>query len=289
VEDAAVILTGELDRIIKGALRGLQIVSIERFEAGVDDRVERNFLRQTLSEERIVKRPHERGASRRRLNTRGQASSTAARLESMLTRRRWIATSLNVGALLVVGRPALAAEGVEVVAPSVAVAAIVAATSGPGAAISIDPELEPAQVRISGALVDVRGNILLKGDPRAQRRFLDDPRNAAKLGASLRRALTAAYPARAADFEGNHRTWSRAFAHDVLQWNSRLERAAVRGQRVRDQHHRAYQLEWAGAIVDESASAPGPATLATLADDPRQAHLASYREYIEALVRALVP
>jgi hypothetical protein len=55
VKDAAVILTGELDRLIKGALRGLQIVSIERFEAGVDDRVERNFHRLTLSEERIVK------------------------------------------------------------------------------------------------------------------------------------------------------------------------------------------------------------------------------------------
>jgi hypothetical protein len=207
----------------------------------------------------------------------------------MLTRRRWLATSLNVGALIVVGRPAQAAEGVEVAAPSVAVAAIIAATAGPGAVIPIDPALGPAQVRISGALVDVRGNILLKGDPLAQRRFLDDPRNAAKLGASLRRALADAYPARAADFEGNHRTWSRAFAHDVLQWNGRLERAAVRGQRVRDQHQRAYLLEWAGATVDPSASEGGPGTLATLADGPRHAHLASYREYVEALVRALVP
>ncbi len=205
----------------------------------------------------------------------------------MISRRRWLA-SATLAALLCVGRTAVAAE-LEVAAPTVAVAAIVAATAGPGGQITIDASLGAAELRIAGAVVDVRGTILLKGDPAAQRRFLDDPRNAAKLGAIVRRALAAAYPERAAEFEANHRAWSRTFARDVLQWSARLERASVRGQRLRDAYQRIYLLEWAGATIDAAAPSTGPAALASLPDAPRAADLTGYRDYVDALVAALAP
>ena len=201
----------------------------------------------------------------------------------MISRRRLL-IALPLAAFVAAG-PAHA-NACEVAAPSVAVAALVAATAG-ACQITIDPALGPAVLRVAGADVDVRGTILLKGDAASQRRFLDDARNAAKLGASVRRALSAAYPERAGEFEANQRAWSRALAHDVLQWNTRLGRAAVRGQRVRDAHQRAYLLEWAGATVDAGAAATGPAALASLPAEPQAADLASYRRYIEALVAAL--
>ncbi|MBL8975131.1 MAG: hypothetical protein JNK56_31320, partial [Myxococcales bacterium] len=118
-------------------------------------------------------------------------------------------------------------------------------------------------------------------------RFLDDPRNAAKLGASIRNAIVAAQPALKAQIEANHKAWTHPFARRVIAWNAKLARSSLRGQRVADAHGRAALLEWAGAIIDPAATAKGPAALAAAPRGPAAPTLASYIEYLEALVAAV--
>jgi hypothetical protein len=202
----------------------------------------------------------------------------------MLTRRTWLGLLLAGACAGVVVAPsgtARAAETLEVVAANNAVGAIVAAEGGDAVQVAVDRTLGPTQIRIAGAVVDVSGTILLKG------RFLDDPRNATKLGASIRKALVQVRPDLKAQFEANHKAWTHPFARRVIAWNARLAKSSVRGQRVADVHGRAALLEWAGAGIDPKSSAKGPAALAKAPGGPAAPTLASYIEYIEALVVAL--
>lgn len=200
----------------------------------------------------------------------------------MLTRRTWLGV-MAVGACTLAARPAWAADAdlLEVAATNNAVAAIVAAEGGAAVQVVVDRTLGPLQIRIAGAVVDVSGTILPKG------RFLDDPRNASKLGASIRNALAAARPALKAQLDANHKAWTHPFARRVIAWNAALARSSVRGQRIADVHGRAALLEWAGAVLDPKAPSKGPAALASAPKDPAAPTLDSYIAYLEALVRAL--
>lgn len=198
----------------------------------------------------------------------------------MFSRRTWL-TTMAAGACTLAATPVWAGEAVEVAAANNAVGAIVAAEGGAAVQVVIDRTLGPTQVRIAGAIADVAGTILLKG------RFLDDPRNAAKLGAGVRKALIAARPDLKADFEANHKAWTHPFARKILAWNAALARSSVRGQRIADVHGRAALLEWAGAVIDAKSAAKGPAALAQAPRGPAAPTMASYIEYLEALVAAL--
>ena len=198
----------------------------------------------------------------------------------MLSRRSWLGLVV-VGACISVARPARADDLIEVAAANNAIGAIVAAEGGDAVQVVVDRALGPLEIRIAGAVVSVSGTILLKG------RFLDDPRNAAKLGASIRNALVAAKPALKAQIEANHKAWTHPFARRVIAWNAKLARSSLRGQRVADAHGRAALLEWAGAVIDPASAAKGPAALATAPRDPAAPTLASYIEYLEALVAAV--
>ncbi len=202
----------------------------------------------------------------------------------MLSRRHCFGLGLGLvaaGACISVARPARASDLLEVVAANNAIGAIVAAEGGEAVQVVVDRTLGPLEIRIAGKVVDVSGTILLKG------RFLDDPRNAAKLGASIRNAIVAAQPALKAQIEANHKAWTHPFARRVIAWNAKLARSSLRGQRVADAHGRAALLEWAGAIIDPAATAKGPAALAAAPRGPAAPTLTSYIEYLEALVAAV--
>ena len=200
----------------------------------------------------------------------------------MLTRRSWLGV-VAVGAWALSSRPAWAADAglLEVAAANNAIAAIVAAEGGAAVRVVVDRTLGPLEIRIAGAVTDVSGTILPKG------RVLDDPRNAGKLGASIRNALAAARPALKAQLDANHKAWTHPFARRVIAWNATLARSSVRGQRIADVHGRAALLEWAGAVLDPKAPSRGPAALASAPKDPAAPTLDSYIAYLEALVRAL--
>jgi len=199
----------------------------------------------------------------------------------MFTRRSWLRV-IAVAACTLAATPAWAAAGpLEVAVADNSVGAIVAAEGGDAVRVVVDPSLRAAQIRVAGASVDVVGTILLKS------RFLDDPRNATKLGASVRKALIAARPDLKTTFEANHKAWTQPFARKILAWNAALARASVRGQRIADVHDRAALLEWAGAVIDPKSTAKGPAALARSARGPAAPTLASYIAYIETLVAAL--
>ena len=199
----------------------------------------------------------------------------------MFSRRSWVRV-LAVAACTLAASPAWAAEApLEVAVADNAVGAVVAAEGGDAVRIVVDPDLAPARIRVAGANVDVAGTIILKSG------FLDDPRNATKLGASVRKALIAARPDLKATFEANHKAWTQPFARKILAWNAALARSSVRGQRIADVHDRAALLEWAGAVIDPKSAAKGPAALARSPRSPATPTLASYIAYIEALVAAL--
>ncbi len=199
----------------------------------------------------------------------------------MLTRRHWLTTAAALTAALLVARSAPAAQPLEVAVPSNAVGAIVVAVGGAAVTIKLDRGLGPAQLKIDGKPVDVTDGLRIQ-----QPSYLDDPRNAPKLGASVRKALAAARPELAAEFDANHKAWTRPFVRKVLAWNARLATSPVRGKRVADTHARATLLEWAGATVDP-AGQPSPAALARAPKDAAAATLDSYVAYVDALVLAL--
>ncbi len=208
----------------------------------------------------------------------------------MLTRRSWLANTAALSAVaaanLCLPRVARAFAPVEVAAPSASAGALVAAVGGDAVAVTIDESLPATRLRVGGDTVEIGHRILLKGRGPARSRFLDDARNAAKLGANIRDALAERDPARAAVYTERHRDWSRPFAKKVLRWQARLQKGPVSGQRVRDVHGRVYLLEWAGAVVDPKASFTGPAALAQLPAAPSGPTLADYEAYIERLVTA---
>lgn len=194
----------------------------------------------------------------------------------MITRRLWLTAAAATVATLISG-PAIAAEPREVTASSNALGAIVNAEGGAAVVVRIDRALGPGELRVGGAVRRVAP---------AQRDHLDDPRNAPRVGAAVRKILAAERPELAAEFERNHKSWTHAFVRQVMGWNARLAASPVRGKRIINSFDRATLLAWAGAVIDP-AGKPSPPALARAPRDATAATLASYTEYIEALVRSL--
>ena len=204
-----------------------------------------------------------------------------------MTRRAWMRSVVALFAALVVPRRGLAAPAkLEVAVPHAAVGAVVAAVGGTAVVVRIDRTLEVGQIRIGRDLHDVSRRLLLKGAGSARGRFLDDARNATKLGVNVREVLSKAAPELAERFEESHKAWSRPFARKVLAWQRQLAGSALRDKRVRDTHGRIYLLEWAGAVVEEAAQALSPPVFAKLPAEPAAASLAAYEQYVERLVAA---
>lgn len=202
-----------------------------------------------------------------------------------LDRRRFIGALAAAVVAAGWSAPARAAQLV-VEVPGRAVGAIASAVGGNLVRVSVGKGLEPGQIRIDGQAIDVSRTILLKGKGAARARYLDDPRNATKLGGNIRDALKKVAPAQAETFAANHRAWSRPFVRRVLAWQKKLESSPVRGRRVSDPHGRRYLLEWAGATVVSGAAAP-PAALAKAPEQPDAPTLAAYEAYVGALVDAV--
>ncbi|WAS96301.1 hypothetical protein [Nannocystis punicea] len=155
--------------------------------------------------------------------------------------------------------------------------AIVTAEGGTDVLVRIDAKLGPADIRVGGAVHSVAAS---------QRDLLDDPRNAPRVGAGVRKILSAVRPDLAATFEANHKTWTRTFVRQVLAWNARLAASPVRGKRIVNSFDRAVLLAWAGAVVDPKGQ-PSPPALARAPKDATSTTLESYVAYVEALVRSL--
>ncbi|MFY0540326.1 hypothetical protein [Nannocystis pusilla] len=119
--------------------------------------------------------------------------------------------------------PAFAAEPLEVTVPTRVLGAIVAAEGGAAVVVKVDAALGPADIRVAGAVHSVAAS---------QRDLLDDPRNAPRVGAGVRKILSAARPDLAATFEANHKAWTMTFVRKVLAWNARLAASPVRGKRI---------------------------------------------------------
>ncbi|MCA9651121.1 MAG: hypothetical protein H6712_19525 [Myxococcales bacterium] len=184
------------------------------------------------------------------------------------------------------GRAARAAEAREVLVPDVAFGAVVAAVGGTDLQIGIDPSLPLATLKAGGVELGFAERLLIKGSGEVRRRFLDDARNAPKLGAAVRDGLRTVWPELGDDLASRHKEWSRGLARQVLRWTQQLGEAGLRGKRVRDPGGRIYLLEWAGATVaDDGAEAP--AALARAPSEPSAPTPSAYRDYVQALVDAL--
>ncbi len=210
----------------------------------------------------------------------------------MLTRRRILSLiPLAAGAAVVARRASAspaAGPGLRVAVRDPGLGAIVAAEGGALVEVVIDSSVSSTQIRIGEAdPVDVATKLRLKGSGDARTRFLDDPRNATRVGSAIRDALAAVLPEQQATFAENHRAWARPFARKALAWTRKLQKSPVVGRNVRDEHGRVYLLEWAGAVVDPRGQR-APAALARLPEGPDDASLAAYERYVDALVAALV-
>lgn len=203
--------------------------------------------------------------------------------------RRGALTGLATGWIVL--RPGLArAEAPAVVAPSRCVGAILAAVGGTAIRTTIDPGVRSTMIKVDGVEVDITTRVLLKGDGEPRARFLDDARNAARVGANVRDALTTARPDLGDSLAANHKAWAKPFARKAFQWSKRLAECSVHGKTVADAHGRRYLLEWAGATIRED----GPdlprgldSRLAALPAEPAGMDLRAYEAYLEALVSAL--
>lgn len=202
----------------------------------------------------------------------------------MITRRRWLRTGLLLPLVGVAGlapRRARAATLVQV--PNVALGAIVSATGGELLDIEIDPNLADDQIAVAGGTpLVVSQRVLRKGEGAAASRFLDDARNATKLGSNIKTALSSVLPELAGQFEANHDAWAKPFAKQALAWTKQL--AALELGRVRDDYARIYLLEWAGATIDPKGD---ELDLADAPEQPTDPTLAAYTDYIAALVEVL--
>lgn len=196
----------------------------------------------------------------------------------MLGRRQWLSAGIAIALAPLTRRADAAPAVLRVDAASNALGAIVAATAGDAAVLAVDRTLGPVELRLGG--------VVHKLGPAAPRDVLDDPRNAPRLGAGVRKLLAAARPDLAAELERNFRTWTHAFVRQVLAWNARLAASPHRGKRVINSVDRATLFTWAGIVVDPAGTPPPPA-LARLARDCAEPTLRSYIAYVEALVASL--
>ncbi len=205
----------------------------------------------------------------------------------MLSRRTWIHIVPLTGLSLAFSAQARAAGALAVAAPNKAVGAIVAATIGATAQISTVDSLAPTQLGLGTVVVDIGSRVHLPADARASRMFLDDARNAPKLGGNIRDALALHRPDLKDQFAANHRAWTRSFARNIMAWNHALEKSPVRGQRIADVHGRHALLNWVGATLEPKSSNKGPAALARLPREPDSSTLQAYIRYIDSLVAAV--
>lgn len=202
----------------------------------------------------------------------------------MLTRRRWI-TFVSLAGLSGLAAPRRARAATIVHAPNYSLGAIVAAAGLDLVGVEIDPGLADDQIVIAGAPpVSIGQRVLRKGEGVASGRYLDDARNATKVGANIKTALTAALPKLATELDANHVAWAKPFAKQALAWTKELGQLEL--ARVRDEHGRVYLLEWAGATIDP-AGEPSPAGLANAPEQPTAPTLAAYRGYVSDLIAAL--
>jgi ABC-type Zn uptake system ZnuABC Zn-binding protein ZnuA len=172
-----------------------------------------------------------------------------------------------------------------IVVPNNAIGAIVAATGKDRVSVQIDATLADDEITIDGAAaVKISQRILRKGEGVARSRFLDDARNATKIGGNIKTALTDALPNLADDFDANHRAWAKPFAAQANAWTKQLAKLGLRN--IRDDHGRVYLLEWAGATIDPKGVA-GPRGLARAPAQPSKPTLDAYQDYIGDLVAAL--
>lgn len=179
-------------------------------------------------------------------------------------------------------------ELMKVSAGNNAVAAVLAAEGAGLVEVELDAALAATQIRIGDAdPVEIAQRLRLKGADAARGRFLDDARNAMRVGSAIRDRLDESLTGKTDTLKANHRAWSRPFARKVLTWTRELEGSPIRGRKIGDEHGRIYLLEWAGATVDARGQR-GPRGLAQLTEGPADPTLESYEQYLGTLVAAVV-
>ncbi|MEM9454702.1 MAG: hypothetical protein AAGF11_11020 [Myxococcota bacterium] len=204
------------------------------------------------------------------------------------SRRRFAGTLTGAltGTALTAGTARAAANPRVVAVPHLAFGAVVAAIGGDDITVKLDAALPVATMQLGSTPVTVTERLLLKGQGEDRRNYLDDARNAPKLGAMVRDQLRTRWPELAESFATRHKRWSHDLVRDILRWTQQLAGAGLRGKRVRDPGGRIYLLEWAGATVTRDGS-DAPAGLVRAPTQLRTATPASYRQYVQALVDAL--
>ncbi|MCA9710000.1 MAG: hypothetical protein KDK70_29445 [Myxococcales bacterium] len=170
--------------------------------------------------------------------------------------------------------------------PHYAFGAVVSAIGGGDVTVELDGALPVATMRLGDDPVSVAERLLLKGQGEARRNYLDDARNAPKLGAMVRDQLRTRWPELEAAVVARHKAWSGELVRDVLRWTQQLQGAGLRGKRVRDPGGRIYVLEWAGAVVTNDGEDPPPGLLSA-PTQPSAPTPAAYRKYVQALIDAL--
>lgn len=203
----------------------------------------------------------------------------------MLNRRQWI-TLVPLAGLAGLAFPREArAAAISVAAPNNSIGAIVAATGKALLEVKIDATLADDEIAIAGGVpVVISQRVLRKGQGAARSRFLDDARNATKVGGNIKTALSDALPELAARFDTHHQEWAKPFASKAVAWTKQLAKLGLGS--VRDDHGRVYLLEWAGATIDPDAR-PSPAGLARAPEQPSKPTLDAYQDYIVDLIAAL--
>jgi hypothetical protein len=205
----------------------------------------------------------------------------------VLSRRQWLTLVPPLLGMGLAGHafPRRAFAASVVAAPNNAIGAIVAATGKDRISLQIDATLADDEITIDGGTpLKVSQRILRKGDGVARSRFLDDARNATRVGANIKAALSDALPDLSAEFETNHRLWAKPLATQANAWTKQLAKLGL--GKVRDDHGRIYLLEWAGATIDAKAGA-SPKGLARAPAEPSKPTLDAYRDYIDDLIAAL--
>lgn len=202
------------------------------------------------------------------------------------TRRGFVAGVVGTLSVAPWARRARAADVRTVRVPHVAFGAVVAAVGGEHVEIEVDESLPLATLAAGSTQLGFAERILIKGSGATRRRFLDDARNAPKLGAAVRDGLRTVWPELGDELSQRHKAWSRSLAREVLAWSQTLDEAGLRGKRVRDPGGRIYLLEWAGATVSDDGSA-APAGLVKAPAAPSAPTPSAYRDYVNALVDAL--
>lgn len=199
------------------------------------------------------------------------------------SRRRF---SLALAGAAIYGPSALAASERVVAVPHLAFGAVVSAVGGSDITVKLDAALPVATMQMGDTQVALTERLLLKGQGEDRRNYLDDARNAPKLGAAVRDQLRRRWPELGKSLSKRHQTWSHALVRDILRWTQQLASAGLRGKRVRDPGGRIYLLEWAGATVADDGG-EAPAGLVRAPTQLTAATPAAYRSYIQALVDAL--